>query len=40
MAEVLEGHIRLHLIDPDRRPTSAESKAAQDVIDVLRTYLK
>jgi DNA-binding FrmR family transcriptional regulator len=40
MAEVLEGHIRLHLIDPDRRPTSAESKAAQDVIDVLRIYLK
>lgn len=40
MAEVLEGHIRLHLIDPGRRPTSTESKAAQDVIDVLRTYLK
>jgi len=40
MAEVLEGHIRLHLIDPDRRPTSAESRAAQDVIDVLKTYLK
>jgi DNA-binding FrmR family transcriptional regulator len=39
MAEVLEGHIRLHLIDPERRSSSAE-KAAQDVIDVLRTYLK
>lgn len=40
MAEVIEGHIKLHLIDPDRRPTSAEARAAQDLIDVLKTYLK
>jgi FrmR/RcnR family transcriptional regulator, repressor of frmRAB operon len=40
MAEVIEGHIKLHLVDPDRRPTSAEAKAAQDLIDVLKTYLK
>ena len=40
MAEVLERHIRLHLINPDRRPTSEESRAAQDVLEVLKTYLK
>ena len=40
MAEVLEGHIRYHVVDPDRRPTSAQARATQEVIDVIRTYLK
>jgi DNA-binding FrmR family transcriptional regulator len=40
MANVLEGHIRHHMIDPDRRPSSAESRAAQELIDVVKTYLK
>jgi FrmR/RcnR family transcriptional regulator, repressor of frmRAB operon len=39
MAEVMEGHIQLHLIDPDDHPTSAQAKAAQDLIDVIKTYL-
>lgn len=40
MGEVLEGHIRLHVIDPDRKPTSEQAKAAQELIDVLNAYLK
>jgi DNA-binding FrmR family transcriptional regulator len=40
MAEVVEGHIREHMIDPDRRPTSREARAAQALIDVIQTYLK
>ena len=40
MAEVVEGHVRFHLIDPDRHPTSAEADAAQELIDVVRAYLK
>ena len=40
MAEVIEGHIRMHVIDPDLKPTSEQAKAAQDLIDVLRDYLK
>jgi DNA-binding FrmR family transcriptional regulator len=40
MAEVVEGHVRFHLVDPDRHPTSKEARAAQQLIDVLRTYLK
>ena len=39
MAEVMEGHIKLHLVDPDDHPTSAQAKAAQDLIDVIKTYL-
>jgi FrmR/RcnR family transcriptional regulator, repressor of frmRAB operon len=40
MAEVVEGHLRNHMVDPDRSPTSAETQAAEEVIDVVRVYLK
>lgn len=40
MAEVIEGHIRFHVIDPDRKPTSEQSEAAEELIDVVKTYLK
>ena len=39
MAEVGEGHIRHHMVDPDRRPTSAEARAAQELIDVVKGYV-
>jgi DNA-binding FrmR family transcriptional regulator len=39
MAQVMEGHIQLHLVDPDDHPTSGQAKAAQDLIDVIKTYL-
>jgi DNA-binding FrmR family transcriptional regulator len=40
MAEVIEGHIRFHVIDPDKRPASAQAKAAQELMDVVKRYLK
>ncbi len=40
MAEIMEGHIRFHVFDPDQNPTSEQSKAAQEIIDVVKTYLK
>ncbi|MBU8896041.1 metal/formaldehyde-sensitive transcriptional repressor [Corallococcus sp. M34] len=40
MAEVVEGHVRHHIIDPDKKPRSPQSEAAQELIDVLRTYLR
>lgn len=40
MSEVIEGHIREHVIDPHRKPTSEQTEAAEELIDVLRTYLK
>jgi DNA-binding FrmR family transcriptional regulator len=40
MAEVIEGHIRFHVIDPNRKPTTEQSKAGQELMDVVRRYLK
>jgi FrmR/RcnR family transcriptional regulator, repressor of frmRAB operon len=40
MGEVLEGHIRFHVVDPDKRPTSEQAQAAQELIDVVKAYLR
>ncbi len=40
MAEVAEGHIREHVIDPSRRPTDSQLDAADELVDLVRTYLK
>jgi DNA-binding FrmR family transcriptional regulator len=38
--EIIEGHIRFHIVDPGKRPTSDQAKATQELLDALRTYLK
>jgi DNA-binding FrmR family transcriptional regulator len=40
MAEVIEGHIRFHVLDPKTTPTDEQSLAADDLIHALRAYLK
>jgi FrmR/RcnR family transcriptional regulator, repressor of frmRAB operon len=40
MAEVLDGHIRFHVLDPDHHPVSAKAQATQELIDLIRTYLR
>ena len=40
MAEILESHIRFHVVNPDLNPQSEPSKGAQELIDVLRMYLR
>ena len=40
MAEVVEAHIREHVVDPARKPSLAQAEAAEELIDVLGTYLR
>ena len=40
MAEVVEDHIRTHLVDPNRNPGALNAGAADQLIDVVHTYLK
>jgi FrmR/RcnR family transcriptional regulator, repressor of frmRAB operon len=40
MAEVLEGHIRFHVLDPKSGKNGPQVEAAEELIDVVRTYLK
>jgi len=39
MAEVLEDHIRLHILTPEKGSTS-HIELAEDLIDLVRAYLK
>ncbi len=40
MAEVVEDHIRMHVVDPADVPGSERAHAAEELIDVVRSYLK
>jgi DNA-binding FrmR family transcriptional regulator len=40
MAELLEGHIRNHVLSGKQRPTSQQVAAADEVIDMVKSYLK
>jgi len=40
IAEVVEGHVRFHVLNPDLRPRSSQAQAAQELIDVVNAYLK
>jgi DNA-binding FrmR family transcriptional regulator len=40
MAEVVEDHIRLHMMGGGRKPTRDEAEAAEELVGVLRTYIK
>ena len=39
MGEVVEGHIREDVSNPDHQPTSARSRATLELIDIVKTYL-
>ena len=40
MAEVVEDHIQLHMIDTGRKPSKDEVAAADELIEVLRSYIR
>jgi DNA-binding FrmR family transcriptional regulator len=40
MAEVIEGHIRFHILGSNGTVTEEQTKAADDLVSALRAYLK
>ncbi len=40
MVEVVEDHVRTHLVDTERHPGALNAEAVEHLIDVLRSYLK
>jgi DNA-binding FrmR family transcriptional regulator len=40
MAQVLEGHFREHVIDPGQKATRGQIDAADELVDVVKAYLK
>jgi FrmR/RcnR family transcriptional regulator, repressor of frmRAB operon len=40
MAEVVEDHVRTHLVDAGRHPGALNGQAADALVDVVRSYLR
>jgi DNA-binding FrmR family transcriptional regulator len=40
MAELLEGHIRSHVLNGKQKPSSDQAAAADEVIAMVKSYLK
>jgi DNA-binding FrmR family transcriptional regulator len=40
MGEVIEDHVRTHLVDSERHPGALNTEAAEELLDVIRTYVK
>ena len=38
--QIIEGHVRHHIVNPDENPTGEQAVAAQQLIDVIQSYLK
>ena len=40
MAEVVEDHVRTHLVDVEKYPAALDKDAVEQLLDVVRSYLK
>lgn len=40
MAEILEDHIRFHVVDPNIDPESEQAEAAEQLVDLIRSYFR
>lgn len=40
MAEIIEGHIRFHVLDPNKKATTDQAQATKELINIVKTYLK
>jgi DNA-binding FrmR family transcriptional regulator len=40
MAEIMEDHIRVHVVDPARERNASRATAVDELIDVVRAYFK
>jgi DNA-binding FrmR family transcriptional regulator len=40
MAEVVEDHVRTHLVDGQKHPDALNPEATEQLLEIVRTYLK
>jgi DNA-binding FrmR family transcriptional regulator len=39
MAELIEGHLRFHVLDPSQKPVASQLEAANELMAVVKRYL-
>jgi DNA-binding FrmR family transcriptional regulator len=40
MAQVVEDHVRTHLVDAQKHPNALNGEAAEQLLEIVRTYMK
>ncbi len=40
VAEMIEDHVRYHVLDPDEKVSPKRARAADELIDIVRAYVK
>jgi DNA-binding FrmR family transcriptional regulator len=40
VSEMIEDHVRFHVLDPDEKLSAKRARAAEELIDVVRAYVK
>ncbi len=40
VAEMIEDHVRFHVLDPEEKIPAKRARAAEELIDVVRAYVK
>jgi DNA-binding FrmR family transcriptional regulator len=40
VAEIVEDHVRFHVLEPGTKPSAKQARAAEELIDVVRAYVK
>jgi DNA-binding FrmR family transcriptional regulator len=40
VAEIVEDHVRFHVLDPDIKASTKQARAAEELIDIVRAYVK
>jgi len=40
MAEIVEGHVRCHVLGEDEKPNSPKAQAADELINLVKRYLR
>ena len=40
VAEMIEDHVRHHVLDPDEKIPARRARAAEELVDVVRAYVK
>ena len=40
VAEMIEDHVRFHVLDPEEKVSSKRARAADELVDIVRAYVK
>jgi DNA-binding FrmR family transcriptional regulator len=40
MVEIIDGHVRGHILDPKEKPTAAQIRASEQLLEIVRAFVK